>query len=51
MLTNPIPLFFDKSSVWKRINMTLVVEKMRLAIHKTAPDAKSSFQKISKFSS
>ena len=45
MLTNPIPLFSDKSSIWKRINMTLVVEKMQLTIHKTAPDVKSSFQK------
>ena len=45
MLTNPIRLFSDKSSIWKRINMTLVFEKMQLKIHKTAPDVKSSFQK------
>ena len=43
MPMNTIPLFFDESS--KKINMISVVDQMQLAMHKTAPDIKSSVEK------
>ena len=46
MPMNPIPLFFDESSILKRINMTSVYEKkIQLTMHKTAPYIKNSVQK------
>ena len=45
MPMNRIPLFFDERSTSKRINMTSVLKKTQLAMHKTVPDIKSSVQK------
>ena len=45
MSMNPIPLFFDESSISKKINMMSVVDKIQLTMHKTAPDIKSSVEK------
>ena len=45
MSMNPISLFFDSSSISKKINMMSVVEKMQLTMHKTAPDIKNSLEK------